>query len=280
MVRNRWGITPVSGLPGEDASPNVLYPEAIEGADDRVNVARRWLDDLYGALLVCVPEEYLGEDRAPWVGHPPIPASRAPWVAFASACVLYDPRAETADRFARYGGLPALESGGEGRRLEVRTPDQQREEEVAAEAREIFRELLEEKTWELRHEDLDYGRARHKVLELYGYEMWEQAKLRAEASVPEARPDEPRYYTLKFDPTQHTEKDLKLTRGAILEKEGLRHHPPGNLKQSRLLGVRVRHFLQREGWTEELIADMLNLSVERIRQLSKDAQEPFHSDPD
>lgn len=271
VVRGDWNISVTRDLPDVASSPMILYPQDLDRDEDETNAKRRWTNDLYGALLHAVPEECMGEEAPPFIGHPPIPARWAPWIAFASACALHDPPAETAQRFAEYGGLPAFESGGEGRFLEVWTEDLLREQEVDAMARTLFGEMVFEKAWEIRDElageTTDYRDAEYRVLERHGARIWEEAKLAADSAIPHPERDHRQRYALLFDPREHTKGDVKVTIEEILDFENLGPKGRGRPSQGRLLGVMVRHLMEEPGWNEELIATRLGYSVNRVRQL-------------
>jgi hypothetical protein len=148
-----------------------------------------------------------------------------------------------------------------------------REGEVDLRVRNEINYEISEKAWELHSKlgERDFRGAIGTVRSRYQRELdARQNWLKWQWYAPEAELDPPRYY-ITFDPIEDTRKDVGRVLTVINEKVGPAQKA-GRRPQDDLLPVMCAVLPEKPGWSLELLADQLGLSVKRVRELAREGQ--------
>jgi hypothetical protein len=84
----------------------------------------------------------------------------------------------------------------------------------------------------------------------------------------EEESDHPRYY-LQYDPEEDTRKGVDRVVKAINESQGPAQKA-GRKPQGDLLRAMCAFLLGKPGWSSELLADRLQMSAKRVRELARE----------
>jgi hypothetical protein len=301
-VRSRWQLDPVpTQLPPD--SEDVLYPRQTptprpprsstfilplnrpkayvvspgdhERYTPRLYQRGSWESELCDLLLHSVPGRYLEAKPPPYTGRVAAWKPPSAWLRFAAACVLFDPPPEQAPAFADYGGLPLVP--GEEAEDEpvpgVLIEHELREGEIGLRVQNAIDYEISEKAWELHSKlgERHFAGAIGTVRRRYQRELEaEQDRLKWAWYEPEAELDPPRYY-IPFDPNEDTRKDVGRAVNAINEKEGSARKA-GRKPQDDLPRAMCAVLMKKPGWSPELLADRLQKSAKRVRELAREGQ--------
>nr|MDP9481373.1 hypothetical protein [Actinomycetota bacterium] len=308
-VRARWGLDPVpTQLPPD--SDDLLYPPSVptrrpprpkeyiyppdvpnphmgepgdlEQYEEWLRLRTEWDFDLGDVFRRGVPSRYVGEDSSSYRGWPAHEGRSLAWYRFTAACVLYQPPVEEAPVFAEYGGMPLLPERRDGDEPvpDVLTERELREGAVDLEVQIAMERKVSEKTWELRREigHLDFRQARREVWKRHRSEFVnEHNRLSWEKYEREVESDPPRQYYIAVDPETTAEKDVLNALRKVREKE-MPASKGGRISDDILLPVMIAVLLKQPGRTAPELADQLNLSAKRVREIEAEGLKRL--DPD